>query len=181
MNFQSLEVVCRGSETQLQVTENLNWITQCSKGSSSRTQCLCRLPAIDNRSVTILETSTLNSNCSMTSPTRCSNPHPLEEHRTWQPFGQGLIAPIIHLLCPTTVATAGGRYSQCLAENSQYRGCHAWVILSQCELIDPWRFLNTTFCIPKKLNPYSARIDSSRQNLKSVDFRFRRLKSIPAL
>ena len=31
-NFQSLEVVDRGSETQLQVTENLNWISQCSKG-----------------------------------------------------------------------------------------------------------------------------------------------------
>ena len=31
-NFQSLEVVCRGSETQLQVTENSNWIGQCFKG-----------------------------------------------------------------------------------------------------------------------------------------------------
>ena len=31
-NLQSLEVVDRGSETQLQVTENLNGIAQCSKG-----------------------------------------------------------------------------------------------------------------------------------------------------
>ena len=31
-NFLSLEVVDRGSETQLQVTENLNCIGQCSKG-----------------------------------------------------------------------------------------------------------------------------------------------------
>ena len=31
-NFQSLEVVDRGSETQLQVTENLNSISQYSKG-----------------------------------------------------------------------------------------------------------------------------------------------------
>ena len=31
-NFQSLEVVDRGSETQLQVAENLNFLTQCSKG-----------------------------------------------------------------------------------------------------------------------------------------------------
>ena len=30
-NFQSLEVVCRGSETQIQVTENLNFISQWSK------------------------------------------------------------------------------------------------------------------------------------------------------
>ena len=30
MHFQLLEVVCRGSETQLQFTENLNCITQCS-------------------------------------------------------------------------------------------------------------------------------------------------------
>ena len=30
-NFQSLEVVDRGSETQLQVTENLNWIAQWSQ------------------------------------------------------------------------------------------------------------------------------------------------------
>ena len=32
IDFQSLEVVDRGSETQLQVIENLNWIDQCSKG-----------------------------------------------------------------------------------------------------------------------------------------------------
>ena len=32
INFQSLEVVDRGSETQLQVTENLNVLAQCSKG-----------------------------------------------------------------------------------------------------------------------------------------------------
>ena len=32
IHFQSLEVVCRGSETQLQVTENLNWIAHCSRG-----------------------------------------------------------------------------------------------------------------------------------------------------
>ena len=31
------------------------------------------------------------------------------------------------------------------------------------------------------LNPYSAGIDFSRQNLTSADVRFRRLKSIPAL
>ena len=31
-NFQSLEVVDRGSETQLQVTENLNFLAQCAKG-----------------------------------------------------------------------------------------------------------------------------------------------------
>ena len=31
-NFQSLEVVDRGSETQLQVAENLNFLAQCSKG-----------------------------------------------------------------------------------------------------------------------------------------------------
>ena len=31
------------------------------------------------------------------------------------------------------------------------------------------------------LNPYSAGIDFSRQNLTSVDVRFWRLKSIPAL
>ena len=31
-NFQSLEVVSRGSETQLQVTENLNRIAQISWG-----------------------------------------------------------------------------------------------------------------------------------------------------
>ena len=31
------------------------------------------------------------------------------------------------------------------------------------------------------INTYSARIDFSRQNLTSVDVRFRRLKSIPAL
>ena len=31
-NFQSLEVVDNGSETQLQVTENFNWIDQCSQG-----------------------------------------------------------------------------------------------------------------------------------------------------
>ena len=30
-NFQSLEVVDRGSETQLQVTENVNFIAQCSE------------------------------------------------------------------------------------------------------------------------------------------------------
>ena len=33
----------------------------------------------------------------------------------------------------------------------------------------------------KKLNPYSAGIDVSRQNLTSVDVRFWRLMSIPAL
>ena len=32
MNFRSLEVVCRGSETQLQVIEKLNWISQYSRG-----------------------------------------------------------------------------------------------------------------------------------------------------
>ena len=32
-NFQSLEVVDRCRETQLQVTENLNFLAQCSKGS----------------------------------------------------------------------------------------------------------------------------------------------------
>ena len=32
VDFQSLEVVDRGSETQLQVTENLNWIAQWSEG-----------------------------------------------------------------------------------------------------------------------------------------------------
>ena len=31
-HLQSLEVVDRGSETQLQVAENLNFLTQCSKG-----------------------------------------------------------------------------------------------------------------------------------------------------
>ena len=31
-NFQSLEVVDRGSKTQLQVAENLNFLAQCSKG-----------------------------------------------------------------------------------------------------------------------------------------------------
>ena len=31
-NFQSLEVVDRGSETQLQVAEKLNFLAQCSKG-----------------------------------------------------------------------------------------------------------------------------------------------------
>ena len=31
-NFQSLEVVDRDSETQLQVTEILNFLAQCSKG-----------------------------------------------------------------------------------------------------------------------------------------------------
>ena len=31
-NFQSFEVVDRGSETQLQMTENSNWIGQRSKG-----------------------------------------------------------------------------------------------------------------------------------------------------
>ena len=31
-NFQSIEVVDRCSETQFEVTENLNWITQSSKG-----------------------------------------------------------------------------------------------------------------------------------------------------
>ena len=31
-NFQSLEIKDRGSETQLQVTENLNFLAQCSKG-----------------------------------------------------------------------------------------------------------------------------------------------------
>ena len=31
-NFQSLEIVDRGSETQLQVAENLNFLAQCSKG-----------------------------------------------------------------------------------------------------------------------------------------------------
>ena len=31
-NFQSLEVVDRRSETQLQVAENLNFLAQCSKG-----------------------------------------------------------------------------------------------------------------------------------------------------
>ena len=30
-NFQSLKVVDRGSETQLQVAENLNFVAQCSK------------------------------------------------------------------------------------------------------------------------------------------------------
>ena len=30
-NFQSLEVVDRGSETQLQVAENLNFLAQCSE------------------------------------------------------------------------------------------------------------------------------------------------------
>ena len=30
-NFQSLEVLDRGSETQLQVAENLNFLAQCSK------------------------------------------------------------------------------------------------------------------------------------------------------
>ena len=33
-NFQSLEVVDRGSETQLQVAENLNLLAQCSKCSA---------------------------------------------------------------------------------------------------------------------------------------------------
>ena len=33
INFQSLKVVFRGSETQHQVTENLNLKDQCSKGS----------------------------------------------------------------------------------------------------------------------------------------------------
>ena len=32
MNFQPLEVVYCCSETQLQVTENSNWIAKCSKG-----------------------------------------------------------------------------------------------------------------------------------------------------
>ena len=32
INFRSLEVVCRGSETQLQVIEKLNWIYQYSRG-----------------------------------------------------------------------------------------------------------------------------------------------------
>ena len=36
------------------------------------------------------------------------------------------------------------------------------------------------FCA-KKVNPYSAGIDFSRQNLTSVDVRFWPLKSIPAL
>ena len=31
-NFKSLEVVDRGSETQLQEAENLNFLAQCSKG-----------------------------------------------------------------------------------------------------------------------------------------------------
>ena len=31
-NFQSHEVVDRGSETQLKVAENLNFLAQCSKG-----------------------------------------------------------------------------------------------------------------------------------------------------
>ena len=31
-NFQSFEVVDRGSETQLQVAESLNFLAQCSKG-----------------------------------------------------------------------------------------------------------------------------------------------------
>ena len=33
----------------------------------------------------------------------------------------------------------------------------------------------------KQINPYSAGIDFSRKNLTSVDVRFWRLKSIPAL
>ena len=31
-NFQAFEVVDRGSETQLRVAENLNFLAQCSKG-----------------------------------------------------------------------------------------------------------------------------------------------------
>ena len=37
------------------------------------------------------------------------------------------------------------------------------------------------YYITRSINPYSAGIDLSRQNLTSVDLRLWRLKSIPAL
>ena len=46
INFQSLEVVYRGSETQLQVTENLNCMAQRSKGLGDRYVTLIPLSAI---------------------------------------------------------------------------------------------------------------------------------------
>ena len=41
INFQSLEVVCRGSDTQLQVTENLDWTAPRSKGLTCVPSSFC--------------------------------------------------------------------------------------------------------------------------------------------
>ena len=43
-----------------------------------------------------------------------------------------------------------------------------------------WKNVNILFC-DRGINPYCAGVDFSRQNLTSVDVRFWRLKSIPAL
>ena len=51
-------------------------------------------------------------------------------------------------------------------------------------LYDLFEALKDDSCIENcvlTINPYRAGIDFSRQNLKSVDVRFWRLKSIPAL